>query len=487
MIQMKRINIFAVCLSFTFVAASVQAAPGDAQTPQVGKQAAQAGQDNNAPTGPKYFNLRYNEDFSYLDSGGGGDFFDPIKNIHLNDDWRLSLGGEFRFRFESETNKAFGATEPAQDAFAHVRLMLHADLKYRDMFRIFAQGVHAFDEERDLAPRGIDENYFDIQQLFIDFPVSFLDRNWTLRTGRQDLQYGNQRLISPLDWASTRRRFEGFKVFSTGDLWDVDVFVVRPVAVQREQSDHSDEDVIFGGLYTRYKGIPGHGLELYLLGLEDISSRVNPNFDAGDLTIYTAGARLWGKHGQFDMETEIAGQWGNWAGDTIQAWNFTLNGGYSFADINCKPRVGIGFDYASGDDDPRDGYVQTFNQHFPLGHKYFGWLDLIGRQNIVDLNVNLSAWAISNKVKAKMAYHAFWLAEERDALYNAGGGVSRRDATGRSGKEVGSELDLSMLWKIDVHSNLLVGYSHFWDGQFIHHTGVSEDADLFYVQYGFKF
>ena len=96
--------------------------------------------------GPKYLNLRYNEDFSYLDGPEGSyevDVFDPIKNIHLNEDWRLSLGGEFRVRLEAETNKAFGATRQAQDTFTTFRYMVHADLRYRDSFRAFVQGVAA--------------------------------------------------------------------------------------------------------------------------------------------------------------------------------------------------------------------------------------------------------------------------------------------------------------------------------------------------------
>ena len=47
--------------------------------------AAQEG-DNGDQPGPKYFNLRYDEDFSYLDGDAGSyqaDFFDPIKNIHV--------------------------------------------------------------------------------------------------------------------------------------------------------------------------------------------------------------------------------------------------------------------------------------------------------------------------------------------------------------------------------------------------------------------
>jgi len=34
---------------------------------------------------------------------------------------------------------------------------------------------------------------------------------------------------------------------------------------------------------------------------------------------------------------------------------------------------------------------------------------------------------------------------------------------------------------------MLVGYSHFWDSDVIRNTGPSEDADLVYLQYRFRF
>ena len=111
----------------------------------------------------------------------------------------------------------------------------------------------------------------------------------------------------------------------------------------------------------------------------------------------------------------------------------------------------------------------------------------IGRKNINVFNLNVSAWAVPKKVKSRAAYHAFWLNEKDDALYNAGGAATRRDFTGNSGRDVGQELDLTLLWKLDAHSALLFGYSHLWHGGFIIDTGPSEDVDLIYTQYAYKF
>jgi len=468
--------------------------------PQADENAAPQADENAVPqpaepaeaapkAGPKYLYLRYDEDFSYLDGPAGSyqpDFFDPIKNIHLGEDLRLSLGGEFRFRMESETNKAFGATEPANDTFQVYRYFLHADLKYRNLFRVFAQGAVIHDEDRDLALRPIDENILDLQQLFFDLRFLGEDVPLTLRVGRQELYYGAERFVSPFDWASTRRRFDAVKLFWTAEDWKIDVFYAKPVIVQRRQRDRYNEDFDFYGLYVTYSGIPRHGIDAYFLAVDDTGAPLNPNFKAGDVSRYTIGSRFWGKTAGFDYETEVAGQWGRWAGDTIQAWSVSANGGHTW-DFACQPRLGAGFDWASGDNDPTDGKVGTFDQLFPLGHKYFGFLDLVGRQNVTAVSADLSAWVVPKKVKGQIAYQTFWLAARKDALYNAGAAPTRRDITGRSGREMGHELDLTVTWNIDHHSNLLLGYSHLWDSDFIINTGPSEDVDFFYVQFQFKF
>jgi hypothetical protein len=165
---------------------------------------------------------------------------------------------------------------------------------------------------------------------------------------------------------------------------------------------------------------------------------------------------------------------------------WALEGGHTFKDVLWKPRVGFGVDYASGDSSPNDGKHQTFNQLFPLGHAYLGYIDLVARQNVWAGNVNVTVNPHKD-VKAQLAYHAFWLAENADGLYNAAGVLQRRDPTGNSSHEVGQELDLTITWTIDVHSSVLFGYSHFWNGDFINETGLGDDADFIYMQYEIKF
>ena len=460
------------------------------------------------PRGPQYMALRFNDDFSYLDGPTGSfapDWFDPIKNIHLNDDWRLLLGGELRERMESETNRTFGARDPGQDTFLLQRLTLHADLKYRKLFRVFLEGIDApaFDKDLPLAPN--QENRFDLSQAFFDFRPAGENVPLTLRGGRQELSYGRQRVLGKLDWVQSTRRFDGVKLMWQSPLIDVDVFWTKPVLQVPEQfrpplgprideglnrkPDHFREQQQFYGLYSTFKGIKNHVVDVYFLGLNDENDDFeyfSPNGQTGRFETYTYGARFAGTTWNFDYDVEAAGQFGHAAGDPIRGAMVGADAGYTFKELPTTPRFGLGFDFATGDDTPRDGSIETFNQLYPTAHAPLGYLDLVGRQNIISPNVNFSFKPVKNVTVTALYYH-FWLASDQDALYNVAGIGSRRDVSGSAGRDVGDELDLTVNWQIDPHSSLLIGASHFWPDGFINHSGRSEDADLLYVQWVFKF
>ncbi len=439
---------------------------------------------------PRYLDLRYDEDFRYLDGAPDTydpDFFDPIKNIRLDEQWRLSIGGEFRFRMEAETNLDFRTASSTQDTFQLYRYLLHFDLKYRDSFRTFLQLGVFHDEDRDLADRPFDENHLALHQLFMDFKPMGDGSTLTLRAGRQELSYEKQRLVSPLDWANTRRRFDAVKLIWKESDWQFDLFWSRPIPVNRDGFDDWNDKFNFYGAYFAYSGIARHGIDLFAFAVDDRGGRVNPNGRIGDVERYTLGSRFYGKTGGLDYEAMLAGQWGMWANDRIEAWASTLDGGYTFANAPWGPRVGAGFDWATGDRNPGDGSVETFDQMFPLGHAFLGYIDLVGRQNIRSANVNLTAWPIAKKLQTYLAFHGFWLHSPRDALYNAGGQATRRDSGGNSGREVGYELDATLLWNVSLHQAVLLGYSHLWAQDFIAGTGRSKDPHLFYLQYRFRF
>jgi hypothetical protein len=438
--------------------------------------------------GPKYNLLRSTDDFSYLDGPPGSyqaDVFDPIKNIRLGD-WRLSLGGSFRGRLESRTNKFPNLVDPTQDtAFLH-RTYLHADLRFRKLLRFYLEGTYAEIEQNDSPLLAIDENRWDFYQYFADLRVLGESVPLTLRAGRQELLYGKQRLVSPLDWANTRRRFEGFKLFWEDSNWNADLWYVFPVVVDGRDLDHYDERQPFLAAYVSYKGIPNHGIDLYYFYTRNANEPQNAAGDRGSLNLNTLGGRFFGKTGPWDYDTELTGQFGSFAGDVVQAWSWTADGGYTLKQMPWSPRLGLGLDYASGDKDPFDRQHQTFNQIFPLGHAYLGIMDFIARQNIRAGNINLTVNP-HKKVTAQATYLVFCLDSETDSLFNAAGASVRRDPWAQSGARVGQELDLVIDLQIDTHQKVQFGYAHFWNGAFVRQTGLDDDADFLYVQYEVKF
>src|SRR3954471_19636690 len=208
----------------------------------------------NAP--PPYSVVRYTEDYSYLkDPAARNDPFDVVKYIPLNEsgDVYLSLGGQFRERYEYFHNNTFGAGPQDPTGYYLTRFLAHADLHVGDNFRGFIQLKSSMEDNREGGPRVTDADEFDVQQAFVDFkiplPTGGPKDAVTLRGGRQDLIYGAERLIGPLDWTNVRRTFEGAKAIVTTGNNQLDLFWVRPVVVEVEEPNTGDGNTSFAGVY----------------------------------------------------------------------------------------------------------------------------------------------------------------------------------------------------------------------------------------------
>jgi hypothetical protein len=443
------------------------------------------------PPRPAFHNLRYEEDWSVLRGQPKVDFWDPIKFIPLNDEETvyLTFGGDLRLRVEHFSNFAFGAPATDTDTFGLARLKLHGDLHVGEYFRAFVEGKSALATDRDLpgGRRPVDVDELDLQNAFIDLKLPLGDAtSLTFRPGRQEMQFGRQRLVSPLDWANSRRTFEGVRGILQHAGWRVDGFWTEPVRVRKYDFNKGDSAQEFYGVYAAGK-LPTTALnwDLYWLGLE--RDRSTFGGIAGEEERHTIGTRLGGPIGPagFDFDTEFAYQFGDHGDRDISAYMATAEIGYNFANLAMTPRLEAGFDYASGDNNPADDRVRTFNQLFPLGHAFLGYIDTVGRQNIMAFRVTLSFKPVQ-KFTVRIDGHTFYRAERADALYDAGGGVVRAGNLGNS-REVGQEIDLTLRYDLDRHTTFLVGYSHFFAGRFIEQSGASQDIDWVFASVEYKF
>ncbi len=428
--------------------------------------------------------LRQAEDWSGLsglDTTATGDWFDRIKYVPLSGDGKVwaSFGGQLRLRTETWSNFGFGPAN--DDTYLLSRLRLHGDLHIGENLRFFAEGKSALATDRDLpgGRRGLDVDELDLLQAFAELTVP-LNEKLTLRVqgGRQMLLFSKQRLVSPLDWSNTMRSWDGVLATVSAEVWKVTGFWTRFAPIQKyEFNDSTDDDQLYG-LYATGKCMDCDiTFDAYWLGRDR---------DPLGEERHTIGGRIGGKlFSAFDYDLEGAYQFGDIGGLDIGAYMIASQFGYTFANCPAKPRLFLGVDYASGDDDPADGDSGTFSQLFPLGHAYLGYIDVVGRQNILDLSAGVSLTPFK-KLTVSLTGHVFRRAEVNDALYNAGAAVVRAGAPGTS-RDVGGEIDLVVKYKLDRHTLLMVGYSHFFPGRFIEQTGSSKDIDFVYTSIQFTF
>lgn len=432
---------------------------------------------------PAFQNLRYEESAEVYQSIEKASFTDGLKYIPLGDSAFLSVGGQARVRWEDWHNYNFDPVN--DDDFGLLRLRLHGDLHLSDAFRVFVEGKSSTATDRDLpgGRRTLDVDELDLQNAFLDLAYSLSDWETTLRLGRQELAYGAQRLISPLDWSNTRRTWDGVRGIMENNSWRIDAFATRPVVIDKYDFNTPDQDQEFYGLYAVHQ-LPNWKMkyDTYLLRLD------RDELPDGDEERYTAGLRLNGTCTLTGIEYDAEGGWqfGDAGDSDIEAWFAAVEAGYTLADVVAKPRVYLGYDYASGDGNPSDDKVETFNQLFPLGHAFLGYADVLGRQNVIDFSQGVSCWPVEKNVQLRLDHHIFHRAETSDAVYNVGGGVFRKADAGDA-REIGSEIDLTATCKINRNTTVSAGYSHFFAGDFIKESGPSEDIDFLYASAQYTF
>ena len=361
---------------------------GDPATARAADPALQPGEDV-----PAYASSRFDEDYRYLaDPARRTDFWDPIKYIRLgrDPDTYLSLGGEVRERYEYFRHPDFGLGTSGHDDYLLQRLLLHADLHLGTAFRTFVQlGEH--EKWGGEGPPGpTDEDRLDLQQGFVDGSLGLGPGRATLRIGRQEIAFGSQRLVSVRESPNIRRSFDGFRAFWQDGGQRLDAFLTRPVELDHGTfDDNPDKDQAFWGVYaTAHPGlIPGLGIDLYYLGIDRQNAVFGQN--AADEKRHTVGTRLFGDIGAWDYDLEAAYQVGSFGRADIRAWTAGSDIGRSFDGLPWRPRLALKADVATGDSDPKDGRLGTFDPLFPKG-AYFTEASINAPANFYDLYPYLS-------------------------------------------------------------------------------------------------
>lgn len=436
---------------------------------------------------------------------------DIAGNVYSEFAKKVKLGGQIRTRaeyangfYQTPVNNGTlpGATtalatggvgargEATDDNYVMNQTRLWADADVNEHLRVFIQlqDSRTFGAEGTtvgFANAGVENSILDIHQGYFDVKKLF-DLPLTVRVGRQEITWGDHRVIGNFVWSNYGRVFDGGRF-----LWDTDTIHAEVIATTIDEdgyfgvdgSNNSDESMYAAQLAFK-KLVPGALLELMYIHKNDQDASAGNatlaatgNSRVGDdglpsnrpgVVIHDIGARIDGKLPNLDAvdyTLEAHGQFGDYGGMTQQAWAFAGRAGYTCKEVAWKPRFGVEYDFASGDDDSTDSKHETFDNLYPTNHWQgnYGFIDLLSWQNIHDFRGNIKV-SPTSKMTVQVDYHYYLLDEEEDGWYLANGSLATaRPAGGFTSNDdnLAQEVDLTVSYDLYKNVKILAGYSWF--------------------------
>lgn len=385
----------------------------------------------------------------------------------------FTLGLEFRGRVEAFTGQSF--LEGNNDAYYLSRFRFNLGIQPLPWMRFVFQAQDArAPGYPDLKPSTVVDP-LDLRVGYVEFGRN-PKAGWSLRAGRQELIFGEERLVGAANWGNVGRTFDAVRATYQSPGARLDWFASSVVVTDKDAFDRSDLRNRLYGFYSVFaKLIPSSQVEPYLFWRSDGGYR-NELGARGRLDELTFGIRALGRlPARFDYGIETAGQAGRAAGAPITAWAGHFQGGYALGDSDRAPRLVGQFNCASGDSNPRDGHVNTFDQLYPTNHFFYGIADRMGWRNMREA-VGGVQWKPLAKWRYGIDYHALWLATVQDSLYLDNGAASIRNPNATS-RRLGDEIDVTATYQASDRFSLVLGYGHLLPGAFLkqsnRRTGVS--------------
>jgi hypothetical protein len=408
-----------------------------------------------------------------------------IARLNQTTEGWLSVGGEVRLRWEGRHNAGFRAENDDGSLLTRVRLNL--DVHPGSWFRAFIEGQDSQVIGLAASPdTPVFQDRFDLRQAYVDF-FHRQRKGLGLRVGRQELIFGEERLIGAFNFSNTARTFDAARVYYQNKVVRLDVFGAAVVRIEDERFNRRMKgDNLYGIHATFPNAVPNLRWDVYTLWRAQ-SRLVNEQRRSGDADRVTFGTRVVGTtRRNFDYGMEAVAQVGDVAGDDVRAGALHVLLGYTLANVRAKPRIVAEYNFASGDDDPTDGKIGTFDQLFPANHAKYGYADLVGWRNIHDVHFGLSLKPVQ-PLSINFDTRSFWLASRRDAFYNAAGQPVARIVEGARSRHVGQEVDVSGSVKLSGHLFLEAAYAYLFAGDFLKQATPGKNTSYTYGMFTYRF
>ncbi len=367
----------------------------------------------------------------------------------------------------------------------------------------------------------------------------------SVKAGRQYVIFGNHSLFGHFDWANTGYSHDGImfayqtKAFDSYLGWfrnsETDIAQAAPVGslggnVAGTNTGGSRAGTPDGGgdadmfiFYNQIKNIPGILFEpYYVLYSNNLSENSNAAQGLGtakhaNQLRHMIGQRTELRKGNWDAIAETAWQFGrmsdglcngpgglcdNQRNVHINAWALRSWLGYTVYENKMKPRLAVGFDYASGDGNancaanttaaPQAGYGcrsgNTFENFFPTNHIHMGYMDVQAWKNMWSPQVNFQ-FRPSARDHFEIWYSNFNLASARDNWYRGAQGVYVFSKANNTANHIGDEFDFTWTRMFaDGKVAFQATYGYLFSGSYIRdNLGTNSDQSWGFVQLWMNF
>ncbi len=294
----------------------------------------------------------------------------------------------------------------------------------------------------------------DVHQAYLKVHGFFTDP-LTLKVGRMEMSYGDERLIGAVGWSNVGRVFDGVLLRYDTEKYSVDGFYTKQVERYSSAAYTDDQDDNFFGVWAKYKP-----LKLNLFALQNTAAAMNSNGDyATNSTLTTVGLHYMNMYesgfgaildGAYQMGTTTT--FGPPSVDTdVAAWMLVVGAWYKF-DMAMEPGVGVGVDWVSGDDPDTPDKWEAFNNLYYTSHRWRGSMDLFTASNPeglrdVELSVMLKP---TEKRKVWLSFHNFSTSQEYASLVD-----------GSKTTAVGNEIDLESYCQMKEDLGFQMGIGYF--------------------------
>lgn len=277
--------------------------------------------------------------------------------------------------------------------------------------------------------------YFSLVNLFSE-PL-------TLRVGRQELIYGNQRFVTAAGWNNIGFTFDAVTATYSGASWSADAFFAKLVGSTTATAAEN-----FTGTYAKWRYAGPHSVEGFFF-YDNNTTVLTKGPDKGNTRMdrSTIGLTFLGKPEVFDYSTEFVNQRGSLAltdsssRSDINAYLVAFIGGYTI-DPASKLRIGMKYEVMSGDDDPKGGEYNVLNTLFTATHLFLGYMDYFPKtfteNGIRSLSLN-AAMEFSPVLNGTFDVYRF--STHREAVVKLANGTTYRSF------DMGYEADLIMTYK----------------------------------------